>query len=190
MAQFDAWFTAATRSGLLQPHAMVVATASPQAWPSARTVLLKHYDSHGFVFYTNYDSRKGVELAANPRATLLFPWYALHRQVHVAGEVVRLAGEENAAYFHSRPRGSQLGAWASERQSAVIPSRDYLERRFADCAARWPEGTEVPVPDFWGGLRVVPYEVEFWQGRPDRLHDRLRYRWLQSGTWMLERLSP
>lgn len=151
---------------------------------------LKHYDGDGFVFYTNYESRKGAELAENPHASLLFPWYALHRQVRVTGPVTLLDREESVAYFRSRPRGSQLGAWASERQSAVVPSRDYLEQRFGDCEQRWPEGTEVPLPDFWGGYRVVPDEVEFWQGRPDRLHDRLRYRRARTGGWVLERLSP
>lgn len=189
LTQFRMWFDAAVDSGMLQPEAMVLATASTQARPSARTVLLKHYDERGFVFYTNYDSRKGNELAENPRATLLFPWLQLHRQVSVAGSVQRLSREESATYFHSRPHASQLGAWASERQSAAIPSRAVLERRFAEYAARWPEGVEVPLPDFWGGLRVVPEEVEFWQGRADRLHDRLRYR-EEGGAWIVERLSP
>lgn len=188
--QFRVWFDAAAASGMPQPDAMVLATSSAAARPSARTVLLKHYDGRGFVFYTNYGSRKGRELAENAAASLLFPWYAMHRQVMVAGPVVVLGREESGAYFRSRPRGSQLGAWASEHQSAVVPSRDYLDRRFDECAARWPEGTAVPLPGFWGGFRVVPDEVEFWQGRPDRLHDRLRYRRGPDGTWVVERLSP
>lgn len=188
--QFRVWFDVTAGSGMPQPDAMVLATASAAARPSVRTVLLKHYDNQGFVFYTNYGSRKGRELAENATASLLFPWYALHRQVVVAGDVVALGREESRTYFRSRPRGSKLGAWASEHQSAVIPSRAYLERRFDECAARWPEGTEVPLPEFWGGFRVVPDEVEFWQGRPDRLHDRLRYRLGPDGTWVVERLSP
>lgn len=188
--QFETWFAAAASSGMPQPNAMVLATASAGARPSARTVLLKHYGEQGFIFYTNYASRKGVELAENPRASLLFPWYVLHRQVVVAGDTRSLTRAESAAYFRSRPRGSQLGAWASERQSEVISSRAYLERTFDEAAARWPEGTEVPLPDFWGGTVVVPDEVEFWQGREDRLHDRLRYRLAEDGVWLLERLSP
>lgn len=189
VAQFGAWFAQALDSGMSQPHAMVLATASASARPSARTVLLKAHDERGFVFYTNYDSRKGAELAENPRASLIFPWYALNRQVLAVGEVQWLSRQESEVYFRTRPHGSKLGAWASERQSAVIPSREHLQARFADHAARWPEGTEVPLPEFWGGLRVVPDEVEFWQGRPDRLHDRLRYR-RAGGSWIIERLSP
>lgn len=190
VVQFEAWFTAAAESRMTQPNAMILATASPEGRPSARTVLLKHFDDRGFLFYTNYGSRKGTELAENPRASLVFPWYSLHRQVLVAGDVDVLQRGESARYFHSRPRGSQLGAWASASQSAVIPSRDFLEQRFAECVARWPEGTEVPLPDFWGGFRVIPDELEFWQGRTDRLHDRLRYRRGPQGGWVLERLSP
>lgn len=188
--QFESWFAAAVDSGMPQPNAMVLATASVNARPSARTVLLKRYDERGFVFYTNHASRKGLELAENPRASLLFPWYALHRQVVVVGHTQWLSREDTAAYFRSRPRGSQLGAWASERQTAVVSSRAELENAFREHAARWPEGTEVPLPEFWGGAVVVPDEVEFWQARRDRLHDRLRYRLAQGGGWALERLSP
>ncbi|MQA93259.1 MAG: pyridoxamine 5'-phosphate oxidase [Streptosporangiales bacterium] len=188
VAQFRVWFDEAAGSGLPEPNAMVLTTATPDGVPRGRTVLLKAYDSAGFVFYTNLTSRKGREIAANPRACLVFPWHPIRRQVIVTGEVEELPREESAAYFRSRPYGSQIGAWAS-RQSAVIGSRAELDARFAELSRRWPEGTEVPLPDFWGGLRVRPYEMEFWQGRGDRLHDRLRYR-RTDGDWVLERLSP
>jgi pyridoxamine 5'-phosphate oxidase len=187
--QFARWFDQATGSGLLvEPNAMVLATATPDGRPSARTVLLKGYDQAGFVFFTNYDSRKGRELAANPHAALVFPWYPLFRQVIVAGRVCRVSRAETAEYFASRPRGSQLGAWASP-QSTVLPGREPLEAAYDRLAARWPDGTEIPPPEHWGGLRLEPDTVEFWQGRPDRLHDRLRYR-QASGGWVVERLAP
>ncbi|MQA86823.1 MAG: pyridoxamine 5'-phosphate oxidase [Streptosporangiales bacterium] len=191
ITQFDAWFADVVAAGLPEPSAMVLATAGADGTPSARTVLLKHYDDRGFVFYTNYTSRKGQELAENPRAGLVLPWHPIRRQVTVVGEVERLPRTESEAYFGSRARGSQLGAWASERQSAVIASRAVLEERFAELSRSWPDGTEVPLPDFWGGFRVVPWTVEFWQGRTNRLHDRLRYRRTDdSGGWAVERLSP
>lgn len=186
--QFRLWFDAAASSGLYEPNAMVLTTATPDGVPRGRTVLLKAYDARGLVFYTNLTSRKGREIAANPRACLVFPWHQIRRQVIVTGDVEELSREETAAYFHSRPHGSQIGAWSS-RQSTVIDSRAELDERFAELSRRWPEGTEVPLPDFWGGLRVRPYEMEFWQGRGDRLHDRLRYR-RTDGGWVLERLSP
>ncbi|WP_084964810.1 pyridoxamine 5'-phosphate oxidase [Thermoactinospora rubra] len=184
--QFARWFQDALSAGLPEPNAMIVATASAGGRPSARTVLLKGYDERGFVFYTNYDSRKGRDLAENPRACLVFPWHPIRRQVRVEGSVVRLPHEESAAYFHSRPYGSRIAAWAS-RQSAVVGSREELDARYEELAARWPE--DPPAPDFWGGFRVVPSEVEFWQGRLDRMHDRLRYR-LVRADWVLERLAP
>lgn len=186
--QFDRWLAEAVAARVLEPNAMVCSTATPDGRPSSRTVLLKGHDVRGFTWYTGYGSRKGRELAANPWASLLFPWYALERQVVVTGRVERVGREETAAYFASRPHGSRLGAWASE-QSSVIPSRDVLEARWAELAERWPEGTDVPLPDRWGGFRLVPDAVELWQGRPSRLHDRLRYR-LDGDAWVLERLSP
>ncbi|WP_101785543.1 pyridoxamine 5'-phosphate oxidase [Nonomuraea indica] len=186
VTQFTLWFQEALDAGLPEPNAMVLATASAGGRPSARTVLLKGYDESGFVFYTNFESRKGRDLAENPRASLLFPWHPIRRQVRVEGSVVRLPHEESAAYFDSRPYGSRIGAWAS-RQSAVVRSREELDARYEELAARWPE--QPPVPDFWGGFRVVPSEMEFWQGQLDRMHDRLRYRRTPTG-WALERLAP
>ena len=188
---FAVWLDDAVRAGLAEPNAMVVSTTDPAGQPSSRSVLLKGFDQTGFIFYTNLHSRKGTELATNPMCSLLFPWYTLHRQVIVVGEASRLTREEDAAYFATRPHGSQIGAWASE-QSAVIPDREWLEKRAAERTAQWPEGAEVPLPDFWGGYLVRAETVEFWQGRPDRLHDRLRYRRddAAAGKWLLERLSP
>ncbi|GII93321.1 pyridoxamine 5'-phosphate oxidase [Sinosporangium siamense] len=186
VTQFTAWFADAVDAGLPEPNAVVLATSSAGGRPSARTVLLKGFDQRGFVFYTNYESRKGRDLAENPRACLMFPWHQIRRQVRVEGHAVRLPRDESAAYFHSRPYGSRVGAWAS-RQSAVVGSREALDERYAELAGRWPE--EPPMPDFWGGFRVVPVEVEFWQGQTDRMHDRLRYRRVPDG-WTLERLAP
>jgi pyridoxamine 5'-phosphate oxidase len=187
LIQFGVWFTDAVGAGLPEPNAMVLATATADATPSARTVLLKGYGPEGFRFFTNHRSRKARAIAENPQVGLLFPWHAMRRQVIVEGRAERLPVEESAAYFHSRPYGSQLGAWASERQSSVI-AREDLDRRYAELAERWPD--EVPLPEFWGGYHVVPTSMEFWQGRANRLHDRLRYRREEPGTWVLERLSP
>ncbi len=188
VTQFSRWLADATAAGLPEPTAMVLATASGDGLPRARTVLLKGYDSGGFVFYTNKTSRKGLELSANPRACLLFPWHAMHRQVIIEGGVCEVPAAQSERYFHSRQHGSQLGAWAS-RQSAVLTSREELDDRHARLRDRWPEGTEVPMPPFWGGYLVIPDRVEFWQGRVNRLHDRLRYR-RAAGRWVIERLSP
>ncbi|WP_107490757.1 pyridoxamine 5'-phosphate oxidase [Streptomyces sp. TLI_171] len=186
--QFTRWFHEAGEAGVTEPNAMVLSTADAEGLPSSRTVLLKGYDPRGFVFYTNYGSRKGTDLAANPNASLLFPWIALARQVVIAGRVEKVGRDETAAYFRTRPHGSQLGAWASE-QSSPVADRGVLEQRYADLAARYPEGEGVPVPPFWGGYRVVPRTVEFWQGRENRLHDRLRYVADGEG-WRVERLCP
>ncbi|MFI9270786.1 pyridoxamine 5'-phosphate oxidase [Kitasatospora sp. NPDC052896] len=188
VAQFVRWFAEAEQAGVVEPNAMVLSTADAEGRPSSRTVLLKGFDRRGFVFYTNYGSRKGVELAVNPYASLLFPWHPMDRQVIVVGRVEKTGRDETAAYFRTRPHGSQLGAWASE-QSSPVDSRAVLERRYAELATRYPEGEGVPVPPFWGGYRVVPETVEFWQGRLNRLHDRLRYAAAPDG-WRVERLCP
>ncbi|MFB9316363.1 pyridoxamine 5'-phosphate oxidase [Cryptosporangium minutisporangium] len=186
-AQFSAWFAEAVAAPeIIEPNAMVVATAAANGTPSARTVLLKDADERGLTFYTHYPSRKGRELTENPRATLLFPWHPIQRQVNIAGTVRRVDPAESDAYWSSRPRGSRLGSAASP-QSRVVPDRATLEHAEAELAARYPD--DVPRPDTWGGFRVVPHTVEFWQGRPDRLHDRLRYR-RDGETWVVERLAP
>ena len=185
--QFRRWFDAALDAGLHEPNAMTVATATRDGSPSARVVLLKGFDSRGFVFYTNYEGRKGRELEENPRAALLFYWGELERQVRVEGTVSRVSEEESDAYYASRPRGSRLGAWASE-QSRVVEGRKVLEERTADLEAEY-EGREMPRPAFWGGYRVWPEVVEFWQGRENRLHDRIVYRREDEG-WKIERLQP
>ncbi len=190
--QFARWLITAAEAELPEPNAVILATADERGRPSARTVLLKGYDEAGFVFYTNYRSRKARDLAVNPHASLLFPWQAIDRQVTVLGMVSRVSAEQSAAYFRTRPRDSQLGAWAS-RQSTTIASRAELDERFAELAKRWPPGTQVPTPDFWGGYRLRPDIVEFWQGRESRLHDRLRYHRAEPGDtvgWVIERLAP
>ncbi|MFE9532480.1 pyridoxamine 5'-phosphate oxidase [Streptomyces sp. NPDC006691] len=188
LGQFARWFKEAVAGGLHEPNAMVVATATPDGRPSTRTVLLKSYDEHGFVFFTNYASRKAAELTANPYTSLLFPWHQLARQVIVTGTASRVPRAETERYFRSRPHGSQLGAWASA-QSSVIASRGELTVRYEELAARYPEGSDVPVPEGWGGFRVAPEAVEFWQGHENRLHDRLRYA-AEGGGWRVERLAP
>lgn len=185
-AQLAKWFADAAAAELHEPNAVVLATATADGRPSARTVLLKGFDERGLTVFTNYASRKGRELTANPQASLVLPWIDLHRQVVACGAVERVSAQESAAYFRTRPRGAQLSAWAS-RQSAVIASRQDLVQRWAELDEQF--GADVPAPDFWGGFRLVPDTVEFWQGRPDRLHDRLRFR-RDNVTWVLERLSP
>jgi pyridoxamine 5'-phosphate oxidase len=187
-AQFAGWLADATAVPLPEPTAMVLATVSGDGRPRARTVLLKSHDSGGFTFYTNRTSRKATDLAAVPRACLLFPWHAMQRQVIIEGAVTALSTEQSEPYFRTRPRGSQLGAWAS-RQSSVIESRAELDERYARLARRWPEATPVPMPEFWGGYRVVPVTFEFWQGRQNRMHDRFRYRRL-GDEWVIERQAP
>ncbi|MCW3063865.1 MAG: pdxH [Solirubrobacterales bacterium] len=188
LEQFERWFEDAVAAPLVEANAMVLATADPRGRPSARTVLLKGVDEGGFAFYTNRESRKGRESAENPWAAIVFPWYEMGRQVIVDGSVEQLTDAESDAYFASRPRDARLGAVASP-QSHVIASREELDRAHAELAARYPEGTDVPRPPHWGGLRVVPETVEFWQGRRSRLHDRLRYR-RERDAWVLERLAP
>jgi pyridoxamine 5'-phosphate oxidase len=188
IVQFTRWFEQALAGEIAEPNAMTVATATREGIPSARMVLLKGFDARGFVFYTNYESQKGRELAENPVAALVFHWVELHRQVRVAGAVERVSAEESDAYFQSRPRGSRLGAWVSH-QSTVLTGREEIETRLAALTAQYGEG-EIPLPPYWGGYRVIPASVEFWQGRPSRLHDRLRYRRQPDGSWRIERLSP
>jgi pyridoxamine 5'-phosphate oxidase len=191
MTQFGKWFAEAVAAGLPEPNAMVLATMGDR--PHARTVLLKSHDENGFTFYTNRTSRKGNDLAGDPRCCVVFPWLALGRQVTVEGTTRQLSLEESEPYYHSRPWRSQIGAWAS-RQSRVLSSRAELDDRVAELERRWPEGTQVPMPDFWGGYLLVPDTVEFWQAGHNRLHDRLRYKWVPLGGpgagWDIERLSP
>lgn len=185
---FGRWLADAVAAGLPEPNAMVLSTVSAEGRPRSRSVLLKDHGPGGFVFYTNRTSAKAADLAAHPWASLLFPWYALRRQVIVQGAVEPLTQAESEPYFRARPRGSQLGAWAS-RQSSVIGSRAVLDERFSRLERRWPEGTVIPMPDFWGGYRLLPDIAEFWQGRPNRLHDRLRCR-RDGEAWLVERLAP
>jgi pyridoxamine 5'-phosphate oxidase len=186
--QFEKWFQEAEAAKITEPNAMTLATANREGRPSARTVLLKGLDGRGFVFYTNYEGRKGRELEANPRASLVFPWIVLERQVIIEGTITKVAREESAAYFHSRPRASQLGAWVAQ-QSAVIPGRATLEDAMKALEKNYA-GADVPLPPNWGGYRVAPETIEFWQGRRSRLHDRLRYRREKDGSWIVERLAP
>jgi len=187
--QFDKWFQEALAAEIVEPNAMVIATVDAAGQPSSRVVLLKAVDARGFSFFTNYESRKGRELTGNPRASLTFPWIALERQVCVNGRVSKLSREESAAYFKLRPRASRLGAWASPKQSESIASRAVLEERMKQVEAQHP-GEDVPLPPYWGGYVLAPVEVEFWQGRASRLHDRLRYARQPDGSWRIERLSP
>ena len=189
---FERWMADVVAAGLPEPTAMVLATVSADGQPRARTVLLRGHDAAGFTFFTNRTSKKGSELAEVPRACLLFGWHAIHRQVIIEGPVVEVGANASADYFHSRPRGSQLAAWAS-RQSSVISAREELEQRYAELERRWPEDTEIPAPPFWGGYRLEPVSFEFWHGRAYRMHDRLRYRRSAEDArqdWVIERLAP
>jgi pyridoxamine 5'-phosphate oxidase len=186
--QFHAWLHQALTAEVPEPYAMTLATATPDGLPSARVVLLRGVDERGFTFFTSYEGRKAGELEANPRAALVFYWAELERQVRVAGTVERVSEAESDDYFRNRPRGSQLGAWASH-QSEVLPGRATLERRLAELERQYAD-RDVPRPPTWGGYRVRPLAIEFWQGRRSRLHDRLRYRRAEDGAWVIERLSP
>ena len=186
--QFHIWFNQALQAQLPEPNAMTVATVTADGKPRARVVLLKNFDASGFVFYTNYKSHKGQELADNPQAALVFWWAELERQVRIEGRVEKVSEPESDEYFHSRPKSSRLGAWVSN-QSQIIESREVLETQLQELTAKY-EHQDVPRPPHWGGFRVVPAVIEFWQGRPSRLHDRLQYVRVSETDWVVERLSP
>jgi pyridoxamine 5'-phosphate oxidase len=187
VAQFRKWFGEARESGIPEPNAMTLGTSGADGRVSLRTVLLKAYDAKGFIFFTNYGSRKAAQIAENPSASLLFPWVAIARQVEISGRVEKISAAESLAYFLSRPHGSRLGAWVSE-QSSIISSREVLRAKYAELKEKFASG-EIPKPEGWGGYRVVPERIEFWQGGEDRLHDRLVYSRASEG-WMVSRLAP
>jgi pyridoxamine 5'-phosphate oxidase len=186
--QFALWMNGACESGLVEPNAMGLATVGTDGRPTLRTVLLKGFDERGFVFYTNLESRKTRQISENSNVALLFPWLALHRQVSISGAAERVPASEALAYFVTRPFGSQIGAWASP-QSRVVSTRALLEMKWEEAKRKFQEG-RVPMPSFWGGFRVVPCEIEFWQGRGHRLHDRFLYTRTEDGSWRIERLAP
>ena len=188
LVQFETWFGEACDEGIPAPNAMTLATVCSDASPTARTVLLKIYDRNGFVFFTNYGSRKASQIKDNPEVALLFPWFSMGRQVSVTGSASRISSSASLKYFLSRSRGSQLGAWTSE-QSSVISSRDILETTLAQMKRKFTEG-EIPLPSFWGGYRVQPKTIEFWQSRPNRLHDRFQYTRQSDNSWTIDRLAP
>ena len=185
---FEQWLADAVASGMHEPTAMAVSTVGPAGAPACRLVLLKSADERGLVFYTNYRSRKALDLADDPRCAAVFPWHDVLRQVRVEGTAERLSSPESDAYFATRPRSSQLGAWASP-QSEEVPDREFLDRAYEDTALRWPEPTAIPRPEHWGGIRIVPGVFEFWQGRPARMHDRIRYSRVGE-AWKFRRLAP
>ena len=186
--QFESWFQQACNAELLEPNAMTIATVSEQGQPFMRTVLLKYFDHHGFVFFTNYESRKAQQIGVNPKVSLLFTWLPLQRQVHITGQAAKISTAESLAYFTSRPRGSQLGSWSSQ-QSTIISSRQLLLMQFEQIKNKFLDG-EIPLPDFWGGYRIVPDSFEFWQGCTNRLHDRFLYTQQEEQAWEIQRLAP
>lgn len=188
MVQFSAWFDEALGSAMAEPNAFVLATATVDGQPSQRTVLLKYFDQDGFVFYTNYNSRKAQEIAENTAVSMLFPWFGLQRQVKIEGVAEKVGRAQSLRYFLSRPKDSQLGAWASP-QSQVINSRTLLMQRWVKMKEKFAEG-DIPLPDFWGGYRIRPHCIEFWQGQPNRLHDRFVYRLSSEKDWFINRLAP
>ncbi|HMT92368.1 pyridoxamine 5'-phosphate oxidase [uncultured Thiothrix sp.] len=187
-SQFETWFQQANQAHITEVNAMQIATSTAQGKPSLRTVLLKAFDEQGFVFYTNYHSQKAQQITENPQVAALFFWKELERQVEITGRVEKVSTLESLKYFTSRPRGSQLGAWVSA-QSSIISSRKLLEAKLEEMKLKFSHG-EIPLPDFWGGFRIIPDTVEFWQGRPNRLHDRFEYRLTEQNSWQIERLSP
>ena len=186
--QFDTWFEEAMSGQIAEPNAMILSTTDDKGRADARTVLLKSFGKNGFSFYTNFESDKGRQLAAQPHCHLLFLWLELQRQVRIKGTAIKLDNAEAELYFQSRPNGSKIGAWASH-QSTVIPNREALESSFKTYTSKYENVDDIPKPEYWGGYLIVPYEMEFWQGRQSRLHDRLRYR-LNTNSWILERLAP
>ncbi len=186
--QFEKWFLQTKEGELTEPNAMTLATVDASGQPSVRTVLLKFFDATGFVFYTNYESQKAKDIAGNPKVSLLFPWLDLQRQVKIIGHAVEVPAAQSLKYFLSRPRGSQLGAWCSN-QSSVVSTRSLLQSKFEEMKNKF-RGKEIPLPSFWGGYRVIPSQVEFWQGRKNRLHDRFNYTLQENGDWLIERLAP
>ena len=187
--QFEKWFNFALSKNVTEPNAMTLATATPDGKPSARIVLLKGFDENGFVFYTNYDSHKGQQIQANPYAALVFCWLDLHKQIRIEGSIKKLTPEQSTAYFQSRPKDSQIGAWASP-QSQVIPTRDILETNTKNLENQYADSEELPRPPHWGGFLLQPTLIEFWQGRPSRLHDRFQYSLTPDKTWQIQRLAP
>jgi pyridoxamine 5'-phosphate oxidase len=187
--QFDNWFQEALRAEIPEPNAMVIATSNKEGFPSARVVLLKGFDEKGFIFYTNYESQKGKELSNNPKCALVFNWLELERQIRIEGIAEKLSPEESTAYFHKRPKKSQIGAWASP-QSEVIETRDVLEDNLTNLNAKYMDSENLPRPKHWGGFRIKATRIEFWQGRSSRLHDRLNYEKNADNTWKRSRLAP
>lgn len=189
LEQFAIWFDEAVKAEILEPNAMTLATASKNALPSARIVLLKGFDQEGFTFFTNFNSHKGIELTENPFAALVFFWGDLERQIRIEGVVERISDEESKSYFHSRPKGSQLGAWASP-QSKAIPHREFLDEKILEMEHKYASDEVIPKPEHWGGYKVIPNQIEFWQGRSNRLHDRILYTQQKDESWIIERLAP